>query len=185
MSDEHDEVSPDGSTSGGDSSEDGAKATSAGRDKARKAPSLSKSEPTPDTVDSDGDKQDSDTQDSDTQDDDARDDSTLTTPASPGSARAAARRAAARSGAGDGTDRKGAATPKRATATAVKKPNVFARFARFMREVVAELRKVIWPTRRELITYTWVVIVFVAIIATIVGIFDYGFGRLVLAVFGS
>ena len=50
--------------------------------------------------------------------------------------------------------------------------------------MVAELRKVIWPTRRELLTYTWVVIVFVAVIATIVGIFDYGFGQLVLAVFG-
>ena len=59
-----------------------------------------------------------------------------------------------------------------------------ARIALFYRQVVAELRKVIWPTRRELITYTWVVIVFVAVIATIVGIFDYGFGRLVLAVFG-
>ena len=65
------------------------------------------------------------------------------------------------------------------------KGSVFSRIGLFIRQVIAELRKVIWPTRKELITYTWVVIVFVAIIATIVGIFDYGFGRLVLAVFGS
>ena len=43
-----------------------------------------------------------------------------------------------------------------------------ARFVRFIREVVAELRKVIWPTRKELLTYTTVVVVFVAIMMTIV-----------------
>jgi len=40
-------------------------------------------------------------------------------------------------------------------------PGLFARLGTFYRQVIAELRKVIWPTRRELITYTWVVIVFV------------------------
>ena len=66
-----------------------------------------------------------------------------------------------------------------------ERPGFGARIALFYRQVVAELRKVIWPTRKELITYTWVVIVFVTIIATIVGIMDYGFGQLVLKVFGS
>ena len=66
-----------------------------------------------------------------------------------------------------------------------ERPGQGARLALFYRQVVAELRKVIWPTRKELLTYTWVVIVFVAIIATIVGILDYGFGQLVLRVFGS
>jgi preprotein translocase SecE subunit len=55
---------------------------------------------------------------------------------------------------------------------------------RFYREVVAELRKVIWPTRKELITYTAVVIVFVSIMVAIVAGLDYGFARAVLAVFG-
>ena len=41
--------------------------------------------------------------------------------------------------------------------------------ALFYRQVVAELRKVIWPTRAELITYTTVVIVFVLAITAIVG----------------
>src|SRR5688572_29346227 len=36
------------------------------------------------------------------------------------------------------------------------------RLVRFLREVVAELRKVIWPTRRQLVTYTIVVLVFVS-----------------------
>lgn len=55
---------------------------------------------------------------------------------------------------------------------------------RFLREVVAELRKVIWPGRRELITYTTVVIVFVAFMVALVAGLDILFAQGVLAVFG-
>ena len=41
------------------------------------------------------------------------------------------------------------------------RPGLFARIALFFRQVVAELRKVVRPTRTELITYTSVVLVFV------------------------
>jgi len=61
---------------------------------------------------------------------------------------------------------------------------VFGRIARFFREVVAELRKVIWPTRNELLTYTAVVVVFVAVMMTIVALLDFGFAKAVLFVFG-
>jgi preprotein translocase subunit SecE len=54
----------------------------------------------------------------------------------------------------------------------------------FIREVRAELRKVIWPTRKELITYTTVSLVFILIMVGIVSGVDLGFTRLVLAVFG-
>jgi preprotein translocase subunit SecE len=54
----------------------------------------------------------------------------------------------------------------------------------FTREVVAELRKVIWPTRHELITYTSVVIVFVSFIIALVYGLDYGFTWVVLKIFG-
>ena len=104
-----------------------------------------------------------------------------TGPVSAGSARAAARRSAARAGI---SESKGAATPKRAAATQVKKPNVFARFGRFLREVVAELRKVIWPTRNQMVTYTIVVIVFVVFMVALVGVLDLLFAKGVLAVFG-
>jgi len=100
---------------------------------------------------------------------------------SAGAARAAARRSAARAGV---SEAKGAATPKRAAATTVKRPNVFARFGRFLREVVAELRKVIWPTRNQMVTYTIVVIVFVAFMVALVGVLDLLFAKGVLAVFG-
>ena len=54
----------------------------------------------------------------------------------------------------------------------------------FTREVVAELRKVIWPTRQELITYTSVVIVFVGVIIAVVYGLDYLFTWIVLKIFG-
>ena len=52
------------------------------------------------------------------------------------------------------------------------------------REVVAELRKVIWPTRRELISYTVVVLTFVTIMVAIVAGLDFGFVKAVAWVFG-
>jgi preprotein translocase subunit SecE len=60
----------------------------------------------------------------------------------------------------------------------------FGRLALFIRQVIVELRKVIWPTRKELIAYTTVVIIFVSIIAGIIAGFDYVFTRGVLFVFG-
>ncbi len=62
--------------------------------------------------------------------------------------------------------------------------NVFSRLALFIRQVVAELRKVIWPTRKELIAYTTVVVVFVLIMAGIIAGFDYVFTQGVLLIFG-
>ena len=56
--------------------------------------------------------------------------------------------------------------------------------ALFLRQVVAELRKVIWPTRKELITYTTVALVFILVMVAIVTSLDYGFTKLVFAVFG-
>ena len=61
----------------------------------------------------------------------------------------------------------------------------FGRIVNFIREIFAELQKVIWPTRKELLTYTTVVIVFVAIMMTFVALLDVGFARLMFLVFGS
>jgi len=61
----------------------------------------------------------------------------------------------------------------------------FRRLGLFFREVVAELRKVIWPTRSELLTYTAVVVVFVAFMAALVMGFDYVYAKGVLFVFGN
>jgi len=63
--------------------------------------------------------------------------------------------------------------------------NPFSRLIRFVREVVAELRKVIYPTRKELVTYAVVVIVFLVLMTSFVAGADYGLARLILLVFGS
>jgi len=55
----------------------------------------------------------------------------------------------------------------------------------FFREVVGELRKVIWPSRSDLLTYTAVVVVFVAIMMTLVGLLDVGYAKGVLYIFGD
>jgi preprotein translocase subunit SecE len=55
---------------------------------------------------------------------------------------------------------------------------------RFVRESVSELRKVLWPSRNELVTYSIVVIVFVVIMVAIVAGLDVGFAKLVLLLFG-
>ena len=65
------------------------------------------------------------------------------------------------------------------------RPNIFGRLVNFVREVVAELRKVIWPTRQERLTYTAVVVLFVALMITIVAGLDWVFAKGVLWVFGD
>ncbi|MFJ8821617.1 preprotein translocase subunit SecE [Streptomyces sp. NPDC102467] len=64
------------------------------------------------------------------------------------------------------------------------KKGPFGRLALFYRQIVAELRKVVWPTRNQLTTYTTVVIVFVVIMIGLVTVIDYGFNHLVKYVFG-
>ena len=75
-------------------------------------------------------------------------------------------------------------------ATAVRdgrgpKVSMLSRLAKFLREVVAELRKVIWPTRKQLVTYTIVVLVFVSFMVAYVAGLDYLFAQAVLLLFGT
>ncbi|MBK6871996.1 MAG: preprotein translocase subunit SecE [Kineosporiaceae bacterium] len=55
----------------------------------------------------------------------------------------------------------------------------------FLRQVVAELKKVVRPTRNELLTYTWVVLIFVIAVMAFVSAIDFGMGKLVLWVFSD
>ena len=66
-----------------------------------------------------------------------------------------------------------------------RRPGPVGRMTTYVRQVASELRKVIWPTRKELVTYTSVVLVFVAIMVSVVALFDFAFTKAVLAVFGK
>jgi len=61
----------------------------------------------------------------------------------------------------------------------------FSRIALFIRQVIGELRKVVTPTRKELLSYTGVVLVFVVIMMALVSGLDWVFALGVAWVFGT
>lgn len=79
---------------------------------------------------------------------------------------------------------KNEATRSRDTKERNKEPNVFERIITFVKQVVAELKKVHYPSREELWMYFLVVIVFVAAMMTFTGVVDFAFGELSQLVFG-
>ncbi|BCV23235.1 MAG TPA: preprotein translocase subunit SecE [Firmicutes bacterium] len=56
------------------------------------------------------------------------------------------------------------------------------RMARFFREVRAELGKVIWPNRSEIVTYTGVVIVSVLLVSALIWVVDSAISQLLLLI---
>ena len=62
--------------------------------------------------------------------------------------------------------------------------NPFAFVLNYLTQVVAELRKVIWPNRKQMVSYTTVVLVFLAFMVALIGLVDLGLAKLVMLVFG-
>ena len=60
---------------------------------------------------------------------------------------------------------------------------MYTRAVQFLREVKIELKKVTWPTRKQTLGSTAVVIVLVMIISVFLGLVDVSLGNLVQAVF--
>ena len=75
---------------------------------------------------------------------------------------------------------------KKKTKKAAKGPrrNPIAYLINYLREVIGELRKVIWPNRKQMVTYTMVVLVFLAFMVTLIGLVDLGVAKVVMMVFG-
>ncbi len=81
-------------------------------------------------------------------------------------------------------ERKAAAprpTPKPAAAATGKQRT---RPRQFVREVVGELQKVAWPTRQEVASYSFVVLVASIVIAALIFVMDLVFTKAILALFG-
>lgn len=64
------------------------------------------------------------------------------------------------------------------------KPNIFQKIRRWWRETVGELRKVSWPTWKEALALTRVVLIVTVIMAVILGVLDFAFSRLVTLLVG-
>ena len=82
------------------------------------------------------------------------------------------------------TQTRGEAPEKRSGAGRAPKRASRTTPALFFRQMVGELRKVIWPTRNMLVTYTVVCLVFVLFMVVFVTTLDYGFTKLVFGLFG-
>jgi preprotein translocase subunit SecE len=82
------------------------------------------------------------------------------------------------------TQTRGEAAEKRSGAGRPAKRGQRTTPALFFRQMVGELRKVIWPTRNELVTYTVVCMVFVIFMVILVTGLDTVLTKIVFAVFG-
>jgi preprotein translocase subunit SecE len=60
---------------------------------------------------------------------------------------------------------------------------MFKRIAEFISDVKLEIKKVVFPTKKEVIGSTWVVIVSVLISAVFLGMVDMALGKLMTTVF--
>ncbi len=80
----------------------------------------------------------------------------------------------------------GGGTAKKTAKKSADRPsrNPFAYVWTFLQQVVAELRKVIWPNRKQMVNYTAVVLVFLAFMVALIGLVDLGLAKLVMLVFG-
>ena len=62
--------------------------------------------------------------------------------------------------------------------------NPFLFVITYLKQVIGELRKVIWPNRKQMVSYTSVVLVFLVFMVALISGVDLGWARLVLLVFG-
>jgi preprotein translocase subunit SecE len=84
-----------------------------------------------------------------------------------------------------GTEKNGTGKAKKKTAKkGESRQNPITFVVTYVKQVIAELRKVIWPNRKQMVTYTSVVLIFLAFMVALIGGVDLGLAKLVTLVFG-
>ena len=58
-----------------------------------------------------------------------------------------------------------------------KKPGIFKRFGKYLRDTRSEVKKVVWPSRQQTVNNTVVVIVCIVIVGAFIGALDFGLAR--------
>ena len=61
---------------------------------------------------------------------------------------------------------------------------MFEKVTQFLREVRVELKKVVWPTRKDTVASTSVVVILVIIIAIFLGLVDFGLSKIIKLILG-
>jgi preprotein translocase subunit SecE len=56
---------------------------------------------------------------------------------------------------------------------------------RFLSDTIAELKKVVWLSRREVAYLTFLVLIVVVVVGLVLGSIDLGFDRLIRAIIGG
>jgi preprotein translocase subunit SecE len=74
---------------------------------------------------------------------------------------------------------------ERAKSDRTAKRSWFGRIVLFIQQVIAELKKVVTPTRKELVNYFFVVLGFVIIMMALVWLLDQAFGWVTVFLFGT
>ncbi|HET7579166.1 MAG TPA: preprotein translocase subunit SecE [Bacillales bacterium] len=57
--------------------------------------------------------------------------------------------------------------------------NIFGRSTKFLQNVIKELKRVSWPTGRQLVNYTITVLITVAFVAVFFALIDLGISKLI------
>ena len=65
-----------------------------------------------------------------------------------------------------------------------EKKSLVQTIGRTLRDMRGEIKKVVWPTRKQTVNNTAVVMVFMAIMGVLIGVFDLGFNALITLVLG-
>ena len=71
------------------------------------------------------------------------------------------------------------------TQAKTEKKGLFKRISRTIRDLRGEMKKVVWPSRKQTINNTLIVLVFMAIMTVIIGLFDFGLSALVALLLGG
>ena len=66
-----------------------------------------------------------------------------------------------------------------------KKRGLLSRFPKWLREMRSELRKVVWPTPKQVLNNSIIVAVAVIVIGTVIALYDWGAEILVKAIIQS
>ena len=73
-------------------------------------------------------------------------------------------------------------TEKKSKGFFAKVKNLFGRIAKFFRDTVSEMKKVVWPSKKQIVNNTLVVLVVVLVAAVLIMVLDavFGFGLNIL-----
>ncbi len=59
-----------------------------------------------------------------------------------------------------------------------------ARIVKYFRDMISELKKATWPSKKDIVKYTGIVLAFVTVLAVVVGLLDFGFTKLLQLITG-